>query len=124
MKAEGHAVRIHFKNAGGGLTIAAAPSTQPGVPQEKPASEIKGFAIAGPDKQFYWATAKIVSPDTVEVSSDKVEHPVAVRYAWDDNPAANLYNKESLPASPFRTDDWPLKQQEQVRRPKAKAKAQ
>lgn len=64
------------------------------------------FAIAGPDKKFVWANAKIVN-DEVVVWNDKVEHPVAVRYAWADNPdGANLYNEEGLPASPFRTDDW------------------
>ena len=67
---------------------------------------LKGFAIAGPDQQFHWAKATI-SGDRVVVWSEKVTKPVAVRYAWADNPDdANLYNLEGLPASPFRTDDW------------------
>jgi len=105
MKIEDGKVRIKFKNVGGGLAIAAAPSTQPSVPQAEPASELKGFAIAGDDKKFVWATATI-DGDSVIVSSPAVKTPVAVRYAWADNPECNLYNKEMLPASPFRTDDW------------------
>jgi len=66
--------------------------------------ELKGFAIAGTDKQWVWANAKIVGA-TVVVSHPAVAMPVAVRYAWADNPAgANLYNGAGLPASPFRTD--------------------
>lgn len=62
------------------------------------------FAIAGEDRQFVWARAEIVG-DRVEVHSDEVETPVAVRYAWADNPdEANLCNAEGLPAAPFRTD--------------------
>lgn len=68
--------------------------------------ELKGFAIAGQDKKFYWAKAEI-DGKTVLVSSDKVPNPVAVRYAWAANPICNLYNQEGLPASPFRTDTWP-----------------
>lgn len=68
---------------------------------------LKGFAIAGEDKEFQWAKAKI-EDDKVIVNSGDVKDPVAVRYAWSDNPEdANLYNKEGLPASPFRTDNWP-----------------
>ena len=64
------------------------------------------FAIAGKDSSFVWAEAKIEG-DQLVVWSDKVEKPIAVRYAWADNPeSANLYNEEGLPASPFRTDDW------------------
>jgi len=67
---------------------------------------LKGFAIAGPDKKFVWADATIKGRSIV-VSSDKVSDPVAVRYAWADNPDATLYNAAGLPASPFRTDTWP-----------------
>ncbi len=68
---------------------------------------LKGFALAGPDKKFHWAKAEI-SDGKVIVSSDEVKNPSAVRYAWADNPDdANLYNEEGLPASPFRSDDWP-----------------
>ncbi len=65
-----------------------------------------GFSIAGKDKQFVWAEAKIVDKNTVEVWSDSIERPVAVRYAWANNPDCNLYSREGLPATPFRTDDW------------------
>jgi sialate O-acetylesterase len=105
MTVEGSKARIKFANMGGGLTIAAAPSTQPGVAQAEPASQIKGFSIAGADKKFVWAEAKI-DGDSVIVSSPEVQTPVAVRYAWANNPECNLYNKEGLPASPFRTDTW------------------
>jgi sialate O-acetylesterase len=67
---------------------------------------LKGFAIAGEDHKFVWADARI-ERDTVIVSSPKISKPVAVRYGWADNPIVNLYNKAGLPASPFRTDDWP-----------------
>lgn len=66
---------------------------------------LKGFSIAGNDKQFYWADARIEN-NKVIVSSEKVSNPVAVRYGWANNPEVNLYNKDNLPASPFRTDDW------------------
>jgi len=55
--------------------------------------------------KFYWANA-IIDGDKIVVSSENVQKPVAVRYAWADNPECNLYNKANLPASPFRTDDW------------------
>jgi sialate O-acetylesterase len=62
------------------------------------------FAIAGADKIFVWATAKI-EDDKIVAWSDEVVNPVYVRYAWADNPVnPNLYNKEGLPAAPFRTD--------------------
>jgi sialate O-acetylesterase len=67
---------------------------------------LKGFTIAGADQQFHWAKA-FIEGDKVIVYSEAVPEPVAVRYAWADNPDdANLYNKEGLPASPFRTDSW------------------
>jgi sialate O-acetylesterase len=105
LSVEGNKASIKFDNIGSGLTIAAGPSTQPGVPVAQPASELKGFSIAGEDKKFVWADAKIEG-DHVVVWSDKVSNPVAVRYAWANNPECNLYNKEGLPASPFRTDTW------------------
>ena len=67
--------------------------------------KLAGFAIAGEDKVFYWAQAEIKG-DQVIVWSENVPNPVAVRYAWANNPEATLYNKEGLPASPFRTDTW------------------
>jgi sialate O-acetylesterase len=67
--------------------------------------ELTGFAIAASDKKFYWANA-IITGNEVIVYSDKVTEPVAVRYAWADNPECNLINSENLPAIPFRTDNW------------------
>ena len=82
---------ITFNSIGSGLT------TNDG-------EELKRFAIAGADKKFVWATAEIKGNEVI-VSSEKVPHPIYVRYAWADNPeGANLINKEGLPASPFRTD--------------------
>jgi sialate O-acetylesterase len=89
---EGDKVRIKFKYAGGLKTSDGGP--------------VKGFAIAGDDHHFVWAEARI-DGDTVVVSSSQVSKPVAVRYGWADNPIVNLYNQAGLPASPFRTDDWP-----------------
>ncbi len=71
-------------------------------------SEAKGFAICGEDRQWVWADAKIAGRDKVEVSSPAVPAPVAVRYAWSDNPVCNLYSIEGLPVTPFRTDDFPM----------------
>lgn len=67
-----------------------------------------GFAVAGADRQFYWAVAKIEGTKVI-LHSDKVANPVAVRYGWANNPDANLMNAAGLPASPFRTDTWELK---------------
>jgi len=93
MKIDGSSIILSFDHVGGGLVA-------------KSEEQLKGFAIAGADRKFVWADAKIKG-NTVVVSSDKVPEPAAVRYAWADNPVCNLYNKEDLPASPFRTDDWP-----------------
>lgn len=93
MEIEGNKAILHFDHVGGGLVA-------------KGGEPLKGFAIASQDKKFVWGDAKIEG-DTVVVSSDKVAEPAAVRYAWAINPICNLYNKEELPASPFRTDDWP-----------------
>ena len=68
--------------------------------------EVKGFQIAGADRKWYWASARIEG-STIVVQSPSVSNPVAVRYAWADNPDCNLVNTEGIPASPFRTDDWP-----------------
>ena len=87
---------ISFDQLGSGLMV-------------KGGGVLQGFAVAGADKRFVWAEARIENNEIV-VQSPKVPEPVAVRYAWADNPAnANLYNRDGLPAAPFRTDDWPLK---------------
>jgi sialate O-acetylesterase len=93
MKIENAKIRLHFKYADGGLMA-------------KGGETLKGFSIAGKDHKFVWAQAKI-DGDTVVVWSDAVPDPVAVRYAWADNPVCNLYNNAGLPASPFRTDKLP-----------------
>lgn len=108
---EGKTIRIKFDNIGGGLVTGLPPEhfyvsekkTRPEAPDET----LKGFAIAGADHKYVWAKATI-DGDSVVVSSDAVAEPVSVRYAWADNPECNLYNKEGLPAVPFRTDDLPL----------------
>lgn len=93
-KIEGNTIRLTFKPNG----ILKAGGDKP----------LTGFAIAGADQVFHWATATIKG-DEVLVSSPDVPNPLAVRYAWANNPAgANLYNDQGLPASPFRTDDWTL----------------
>jgi sialate O-acetylesterase len=93
MKVSGNKIVLTFSSIGSGLIA-------------KDGGELKCFAIAGADKKFVWANAKIEN-NKVIVWSDSVNKPVAVRYAWADNPeGANLFNKEKLPASPFRTDKF------------------
>jgi sialate O-acetylesterase len=70
-------------------------------------TEPRGFAIAGSDHKFVWAKARIIAPGKIEVWSDQVSEPVAVRYGWASNPVCNLYSDAGLPLTPFRTDDWP-----------------
>ncbi|MEC5127917.1 sialate O-acetylesterase [Verrucomicrobiales bacterium BCK34] len=67
-----------------------------------------GFTVAGKDKVWHNATAKLLGRDKIEVSSPAVKDPVAVRYAWAANPVANVESREGLPLDPFRTDDWTL----------------
>ncbi len=105
MKVEGDKVRLQFKNTGTGLIIGAAPAIRLGEEPTKPLDHLVGFNVAGEDKKFVWASAKI-DGNSVVVWSDAVKNPVAVRYAWANNPECNLYNKEGIPASPFRTDVW------------------
>ena len=66
-----------------------------------------GFAIAGDDKKFVRADAKILPDGSIEVSSNAVPNPASVRYAWADNPVCNMFSAAGLPLTPFRTDDWP-----------------
>ncbi|QKG52223.1 sialate O-acetylesterase [Hymenobacter sp. BRD67] len=93
MTTAGPAVRLKFAHTGAGLLAKGGPALQ-------------GFAVAGADHIFYWATARLAGTEVV-VQSSQVAAPVAVRYDWADNPTGNLYNTEGLPAVPFRTDTWP-----------------
>jgi sialate O-acetylesterase len=93
MKIEGGEIRVRFAHVGSGV-------------EAHNGGELRGFAIAGADQKFHWAEAR-VDGDTVVVSSRDVPSPLAVRYAWGDSPVCNLFNRDGLPASPFRTDDWP-----------------
>jgi len=92
MELEGSKIRLKFSNTNDGLKIMGN-------------KDLKGFAIAGTDKKFVWAEAKIEGNEVI-VWSPEIKNPVAVRYAWASNPICNLYNGADLPASPFRTDDW------------------
>jgi len=92
MTVEGNRIRLAFDHTDGGLLAKG--------------DKLAGFAVAGDDHKFIWADAAL-DGDAVVVSAPGVSHPVAVRYAWDINPAGNLYNQAGLPAVPFRTDDWP-----------------
>ncbi len=103
MQVDGGAVRVSFTQVGGGLVIGTAPWT-PVNAQPLPNTELVGFTIAGADKNWVPAEAKI-DGNEVLVSSAQVPQPVAVRYAVP-NAVGNLYDKEGLPASPFRTDTW------------------
>jgi sialate O-acetylesterase len=85
---------IDFDHLSGGLVARGADN------------RVQGFAISGADQRFVWANA-VIEGDRLVVWSEQVPDPVAVRYAWADNPeGANLFNRAGLPASPFRTDDW------------------
>ena len=86
-------VEVRFSHTDGGLVA-------------KGGVDLKGFAVAGSDRRFVWAKAKIVD-NVVHVWHEDVKNPIAVRYGWADNPVCNLYNGADLPASPFRTDEWP-----------------
>ena len=92
MRKDGAAIRLSFDHVHSGLMTNG--------------TALYGFSIAGEDKNFHWAQARI-DGDEVVVSSPDVPNPVAVRYGWANNPVCNLYNADGLPASPFRTDDWP-----------------
>lgn len=95
MEVRNDTIVIHYKHTGKGL-----------VTRDK-YGYVRGFAIAGEDRKFHWARAWIRG-NTIHVFSEQVSRPVAVRYAWANNPGPlDLYNKEGLPAAPFRTDAWP-----------------
>jgi sialate O-acetylesterase len=95
MKIDGDKAVLEFDHKGSGLVV------------KDKYGYLKSFAISGADKKFVWAKAYLTADNQVVVYNEAVKNPVAVRYAWADNPDdANLYNAEGLPASPFRTDDW------------------
>ena len=103
-KIKGNQVHLSFKNVGNGLMVGKKEGLKP--TQHIKDGTLRHFSIAGDDKKWHWADAKIVG-DQVVLSSGAVKTPVAARYAYTMNPAdANLYNKEGLPAGPFRTDNW------------------
>jgi sialate O-acetylesterase len=92
MAIEKNRIRIWFDHSENGLTVRG--------------DELHGFAISGTDRRFVWADA-VIEGNTVVVRAETVAAPAAVRYGWQANPQGNLYNSDGLPASPFRTDDWP-----------------
>ena len=92
-KIAGNAIELTFKATEGGLKASDG-------------GELKGFAIAGSDQKFHWAKA-VVKGNQITVSSSEVANPVSVRYAWANNPICNFVNGAGLPASPFKTDNWP-----------------
>jgi sialate O-acetylesterase len=93
-----HSIRLRFTHANGGLIAKGG--------------KLEGFSIAGQDRKWHWAQARIHG-NAVTVSSAEVPRPTQVRYAWQSNPAATLFNGAGLPAGPFRTDTWPLVTQDQ-----------
>jgi sialate O-acetylesterase len=97
MKREGNKIRLTFRETGAGLT-AGRNSSDSGT-------ALTGFGIAGADQRFVWAKA-VIEGNAVVVSADEITDPEAVRYNWADNPPGNLYNRDGLPAGPFRTDNW------------------
>ncbi|MEI6071647.1 MAG: sialate O-acetylesterase [Verrucomicrobiae bacterium] len=120
MKIENGKARLNFAHIVGGLVAQPVPASyvkssfkneSAPLVRNSPGSELEGFAICSEDQKWVWADAKI-DGDTVLVWSDRVPKPVAVRYGWANNPTCNLYNKAGLPASPFRTDDFPISTQE------------
>ena len=103
-KIEGNTIRLSFNHVGKGLMVGKKTGLEPTA--EVKDGQLAHFAIAGTDKKWFWAEATI-DGETVVVKSPDVPKPIAVRYGFTMNPAkANLYNKEGIPASPFRTDGW------------------
>lgn len=93
METQGNKIVLTFDHPGSGL-------------KSFDVATVRGFAIAGADKKFVWAKANIIGADKIEVWSDAVKEPAAVRYAWAENPVCNVFGGD-LPLTPFRTDDWP-----------------
>jgi sialate O-acetylesterase len=111
---EGSRVLVKFEGTAEGLKVRtpSLPRDQSGELRQLMSFDtpVRGFAVRGKDGKWSWAKARIIDPTTVEVISDDVTEPVDVRYAWADNPVANLYNSADLPAVPFRSDDPQYKQ--------------
>lgn len=116
MTIEGNSIRLSFDNLAGGLVAGEVPVTYEVITKanktaplvrNRPHSQLEGFAICGANRKWTWADARIEGA-TVVVSSEQVSAPIAVRYAWADNPTCNLFNQAGLPATPFRTDDFPF----------------
>jgi sialate O-acetylesterase len=104
MTVEGNKIRLTFTNTGSGLVMGTSPYIPPGT-TPKTSAKLTGFSIAGTDQKFVWAGA-VIDGNSIVVSSDQVPSPIAVCYDFADSPSGNLYNKEGLPASSFRTDAW------------------
>ncbi len=103
-KVEGDSIRLTFDHVGSGLMAGKKEGLEPTA--EDKGGKLQRFAVAGEDRKWHWADATI-DGETVVVKAEGVAKPVAVRYAYTMNPeGANLYNREGIPASPFRTDDW------------------
>lgn len=107
---EGKSLRIHFKNLYGGLVAAPVPAYYDQVKRQGrkaklvrycPNTQLEGFALCGKEGKWVWAEKAVIDGDTVVVSSSKVPEPVRARYAWQNNPNTNLYNKAGFPAAPF-----------------------
>ena len=92
MEIKGSRIILHFDYTDSGLAA-------------RDSSMLRGFTISGADKNYHDAVA-VIRGDIIEVSSGEVTKPIAVRYSWKDYSDSNLCNKEGLPASQFRTDDW------------------
>jgi sialate O-acetylesterase len=104
LEVEGDSIRLSFRHVGKGLMAGRKSGLEP--TRELEEGKLEHFAIAGADRKWFWAEAAI-DGDTVVVRSKDVPKPLAVRYAYTMNPArANLYNRDGLPAGPFRTDSW------------------
>ena len=116
MAVEGNSIRIRFDHTDGGLlakpllALYAPTSEKPDVKvplvRNVPESQLEGFAVCGEDHIWKWAVAQIEG-NTVVMHADSVTRPVAVHYAWSDDPICNLYNGAGFPCAPFRTDDFP-----------------
>jgi sialate O-acetylesterase len=102
---EGDRIRLRFREIGSGLKAGQAPWHARGV-EPLPTGRLVGFFVAGDDRKWVVAEATIEGGEVL-VSSKAVPKPAAVRYGWANYSRCNLYNREGLPASPFRTDDWP-----------------